>query len=581
MPSWSISTEWWIYLVFPFLVRPLRDAGPLRLGLVAVTCLATYLAIMFYLVPRVTVPPAMADQRWSTRRVTRSTSLTSTVSSRCAAGFVLGMLAHRAYAAGRWRSWLAGGPALLVLATAAAISMHYGFPDPVTVAFFPLLVLSAACGGRAVDAVLGARPLRRLGEWSYAIYMIHIPLMQTLFLLLMAGAIPEPASDGQLGLLFLGLCDGDGRPLRAGPPPRRASAKRQCEALARRAGDHALLKRFSLRWGLAGAVQVLWKHPADSLLVIVNLSLGIAGTTVVFSVMSAALIRSVALPDIDRLVMVWMQNRSLNYPQFYFSVPDLKDLKSRTKAFEAVTPYGLGDVTLSETPYAQALICGWVGPGVLQLLGAKPHLGRLFLDEDSEPGRNSVVILSHALWQQRFGSRPDLIGTSLTINRQPHTVIGVAAPGFDKPLSINIDGSIAPLKPDVWIPLDLARARIRKLRPERSIDASLARAGQAERRGVIRPRPGRRDEPSACSWVKNTRARTGVGHHTDVSPGTDSSRCAHPSMAVDGRRFVCPVDWMCQCGQPPARESRGSRRRNDAASRTGRQPRRHRRVTVG
>ena len=101
-----------------------------------------------------------------------------------------------------------------------------------------------------------------------------------------------------------------------------------------------------------------------------------------------------------------------------------------------------------------------VGPGVLQLLGARPHLGRLFLDEDSEPGRNSVVILSHALWQQRFGSRDDLIGTSVTINRQPHTVIGVAAPGFDKPLSINIDGSIAPLKPDVWIPLDLTRAMI-------------------------------------------------------------------------------------------------------------------------
>jgi peptidoglycan/LPS O-acetylase OafA/YrhL len=114
------------------------------------------------------------------------------------------MLSHRAYAAGRWQGWIAGAPALLALATGAAISMHYGLPDLVTVAFFPLLVLSAACGGRAVDAVLGARPLRRLGEWSYAIYMIHIPLMQTLFLLLMAGAIPEPVSDRQLGLLFLG-----------------------------------------------------------------------------------------------------------------------------------------------------------------------------------------------------------------------------------------------------------------------------------------------------------------------------------------------------------------------------------------
>ena len=328
-------------------------------------------------------------------------------------------------------------------------------------------------------------------------------------------------------------------------------------------------------------MQILWKHPADSVLVIVNLALGIAGTTAVFSVMSAALIRSVALPDVDRLVMVWMQNRSLNYPQFYFSVPDLKDLKSRTKAFEAVTPYGLGDVTLSETPYAQALICGWVGPGVLQLLGAKPHLGRLFLDEDSEPGRNSVVILSHALWQQRFGSRADLIGTSLTINRQPHTVIGVAAPGFDKPLSINIDGSIAPLKPDLWIPLDLARAQDWQLRPERSIDASLARTGQAERRSFIRPRPGRRHDHRRAARRGTPELEQRVGHHADVSPGTDSSRCAHSAVALDGCRFVRPADWMCQRCQPAARESRGSRRRSDAAPRTRRQARCHRRVTAG
>ena len=211
--------------------------------------------------------------------------------------------------------------------------MHYGLPDPVTVAFFPLLVLSAACGGRAVDAVLGARPFRRLGEWSYAIYMIHIPLMQTLFLLLMAGAIPEPASDRQLGLLFLGyvvmtvvisglvhrfvegpLRDGVKRWL-AAPEPRHAEAF---------APD-----------GSPGAVQMLWKRPADSLLVIVNLALGIAGTTAVFSVMSAALIGSVALPEVDRLVMVWMQNRSLNYSQFYFSVPDLKDLRSANEGFRS------------------------------------------------------------------------------------------------------------------------------------------------------------------------------------------------------------------------------------------------------
>ena len=138
-------------------------------------------------------------------------------------------------------------------------------------------------------------------------------------------------------------------------------------------------------------------------MVIMNLAIGIGATTAIFSVMNAVLIRSVAFPDADRLVMVWMQNHSLGYPQFYFSAPDLKDLTARNRAFEAVTPYGLGDVTLSAAPYAQALICGWVGPNVLQLLGARAIAGRLFLEEDSQPGRNSVVILSHALWRQRFG----------------------------------------------------------------------------------------------------------------------------------------------------------------------------------
>ena len=68
--------------------------------------------------------------------------------------------------------------------------------------FFPI-VLSAAYGGRFVDVVLGARVLRRLGDWSYAIYMIHIPLLQTLFVLLLVDAIPTPTTHAQLAGFFL------------------------------------------------------------------------------------------------------------------------------------------------------------------------------------------------------------------------------------------------------------------------------------------------------------------------------------------------------------------------------------------
>jgi peptidoglycan/LPS O-acetylase OafA/YrhL len=199
-PSWSISTEWWMYALFPLLVGPVLRSRRVVAGAIGTLCLGGYLLIMLVLVQRVTVPDAVAGEKPD------PASMTIDVSHqfgflRCAAGFVLGMLTYRVYAAGRLR-WLGGGIPLLGLAAGAAWCMHRGLPDPIAVAFFFPIVLSAAYGGRFVDVVLGARPLRRLGDWSYAIYMIHIPLLQAMFVLLLVGAIPEPRTTWHLWLLF-------------------------------------------------------------------------------------------------------------------------------------------------------------------------------------------------------------------------------------------------------------------------------------------------------------------------------------------------------------------------------------------
>ena len=229
-PSWSISTEWWVDLLFPFLVGPLARGGRAHSLAVTMACVGTYLGIMLVLVPRVTVPPEFAgsdvDPSQMTIDVTYQFGFV-----RCLAGFILGMLVHRAYQGG-WGRRLFGGPTALLLTAAIVVCMHRGYPDLLTVAFFPPLVLATAYGGRRIDAVLGARPLQRLGDWSYAIYMIHIPLMQTLFYLLLIRAIPGTDIRGRGRSPVRCVSHRHAEPVRPGPRVRRGTAASESAAMA-------------------------------------------------------------------------------------------------------------------------------------------------------------------------------------------------------------------------------------------------------------------------------------------------------------------------------------------------------------
>jgi peptidoglycan/LPS O-acetylase OafA/YrhL len=172
--SWSISTEWWMYMLFPFLVRPfMKLSGTGRLAVFAL-CIVGYLVIGYLLVPLVTVPDAISFLK------VHPFSLNVAYQFgffRCMCGFVIGMMAYFAYKADWSRKLLSSGYTFLILISGLALCMHFAVLDVFTVLFFPFILLAAAYGNKHINTILASRPLQKLGDWSFSIYLIHQPFL--------------------------------------------------------------------------------------------------------------------------------------------------------------------------------------------------------------------------------------------------------------------------------------------------------------------------------------------------------------------------------------------------------------------
>jgi peptidoglycan/LPS O-acetylase OafA/YrhL len=178
--SWSISTEWWAYMIFPFLVAPLfklRSWG--RFG-VCLLCFLGYFCIMFFIIPLVTVPKALSFITFS--RSDWSINVAYEYGFiRCLCGFILGMMMHHAYRDGWGKKILSSGWMMIIGVLAAFTSMHFGWPDIITVLFFPFLLLCGAYGSEGINKLFSTKPMQKLGDWSFSIYLVHQPLLIAIF----------------------------------------------------------------------------------------------------------------------------------------------------------------------------------------------------------------------------------------------------------------------------------------------------------------------------------------------------------------------------------------------------------------
>jgi putative ABC transport system permease protein len=175
---------------------------------------------------------------------------------------------------------------------------------------------------------------------------------------------------------------------------------------------------------------MLVKSPAFTFIAVLTLSLGIGANTAIFSVVNAVLLRDLPFPESDRIVTLWENNTIDGLERDDVSPANFFDWRERQKSFEQLAlanPYSLDYIADNEPITFRAAL---VSKGFFEVLGAMPLHGRVFSADEYESGKNKVVILSYGLWQRRFGSDPNIIGKTLTLDEEPMTVVGVMRSDF-------------------------------------------------------------------------------------------------------------------------------------------------------
>jgi putative ABC transport system permease protein len=193
----------------------------------------------------------------------------------------------------------------------------------------------------------------------------------------------------------------------------------------------------------------LRKHPSFSIIVIVVLAVGIGANSSVFSIVNGVLLRPLPYQDSDRLVVVWGNYLKLNIERLNAKAAEYEDYRAQNQIFEQVAAFDIQGFSLTGEEQAERLVGGRVTANLFPLLGAQTEQGRAFIQDENQPGRDNVVVLSHGFWQRRFGGRGGALGQHLRLNDEDYLVVGVMPASFQFPHASLPFGESA----DVWIPL--------------------------------------------------------------------------------------------------------------------------------
>ena len=196
-----------------------------------------------------------------------------------------------------------------------------------------------------------------------------------------------------------------------------------------------------IRYGL----RQLRRNPGFTAVAVLTLALGIGANTAIFSIVDAVLLRPLAYPHPDQLVLLF--NVPLEQPDALGAVSwrDFTEIREQNRVFSRMGGNAFHDLTLTGAGEPSIVNTADVTPEIFPLLDAKPLAGRTLLPEDGRQGAAPVAVLSENLWRSRFGSNPALIGQSINLDMRSFTVVGILPASFRYP-----DGAA---HQDVWIPI--------------------------------------------------------------------------------------------------------------------------------
>jgi len=191
-------------------------------------------------------------------------------------------------------------------------------------------------------------------------------------------------------------------------------------------------------------VRMLRRYPGFTAVAALSLAVGIGLNTTMFSIVNAVLLRDTPVAEPERLVEIY-SSPSPEIPHLTSSYPDYQDIRSGADALADVAAHASVRGILTAAGRSELVVGEVASANYFDLLGIQPALGRDFLpEEDVTEGTHPVIVLSHGLWQRRFGGRPDVLDQTVRLSDVPYTIVGVAPPGFT--------GAIPGFQAEFWVP---------------------------------------------------------------------------------------------------------------------------------
>ncbi len=220
--------------------------------------------------------------------------------------------------------------------------------------------------------------------------------------------------------------------------------------------------------------RLLWKHPLATLVCATALALGIGANTAMFSVAEAFLLHSVPFENPDRIVAMVNVRPQQNIETSPVSPATYRDWQTQAKSFEQLGAYHWDEVNLTGNREPERIQGFGVTANFFGLLGVQPKMGRTFLPEEEQPGKDQEIILSYGLWERRYAADPNILNQTVKVDGKSFTVVGVMNKGFDFPMPA-----------ELWMPMALtAKQRaertsrwlwvLGRLKPDTSVNQATA-----------------------------------------------------------------------------------------------------------
>jgi predicted permease len=189
----------------------------------------------------------------------------------------------------------------------------------------------------------------------------------------------------------------------------------------------------SLLGDIRYALRNLLRRPGFTLIAVVTLAAGIGANTAIFSAIHSLLLNPLPFPELDRVVAIWDKLPSKGVMHNEVTVANYLDWQSQTQSFEQLALYRWWNANLTGIDPPERIQGFLVTANYLDALGMKPIMGRNFFAEENQPGKDAVAIITHSLWQRRFGGDPNILNKTITINSVVRTIVGVMPEHFNFP----------------------------------------------------------------------------------------------------------------------------------------------------